>query len=245
MTLTRGPRQHGRPVSRRAVMRGSLFGGTLALAGTLAGCASSSPSSSRSRGAGSATSGASPDTGSSSASPDASGSVLLAYFSRPGENYYYGDRIDLEVGNTEVLAGMIAKRIKCDPYRIAADDPYSADYDATVARNKREQDTDARPAIAKPLPALDGYDIVLLASPIWGSRPPMIMSTFAESLDFENITVHPVTTHAMSGLGSAERDYAEVCRGATLARGLAVQGEEVKKSGAPLDQWLRTTDLAA
>jgi hypothetical protein len=28
--------------------------------------------------------------------------ILLAYFSRAGENYYNGDRIDLEVGNTEV-----------------------------------------------------------------------------------------------------------------------------------------------
>ena len=30
--------------------------------------------------------------------------ILLAYFSRAGENYYYGGRRDLEVGNTEVLA---------------------------------------------------------------------------------------------------------------------------------------------
>jgi hypothetical protein len=31
--------------------------------------------------------------------------VLVAYFSRAGENYYYGDRTWLEVGNTEVVAG--------------------------------------------------------------------------------------------------------------------------------------------
>ena len=31
--------------------------------------------------------------------------VLLAYFSRPGENYYYGGRIDLKIGNTEVSRG--------------------------------------------------------------------------------------------------------------------------------------------
>ena len=29
------------------------------------------------------------------------GSVLLAYFSRPGENWWNGGRRDLEVGNTE------------------------------------------------------------------------------------------------------------------------------------------------
>jgi hypothetical protein len=29
------------------------------------------------------------------------GRVLLAYFSRPGENYHYGRRTDLKVGDTE------------------------------------------------------------------------------------------------------------------------------------------------
>ena len=39
--------------------------------------------------------------------------TLLAYFSRAGENYYYGGRRDLEVGNTEVLARMINELIDC------------------------------------------------------------------------------------------------------------------------------------
>ena len=38
----------------------------------------------------------------------------------------------------------------------------------------------ARPAIATPLPSIDHYDTILLASPIWNVRAPMIMSTFAE-----------------------------------------------------------------
>ena len=48
--------------------------------------------------------------------------VLLAYFSRPGENHYFGDHTDLQVGNTEVLAGMICEQIPCDVYRIEAVD---------------------------------------------------------------------------------------------------------------------------
>jgi hypothetical protein len=65
--------------------------------------------------------------------------ILLAYFSRPGENYYYGGRRNLEVGNTEVLARMIAELIDCNVHRIEATDPYPASYDATVARNVQEQ----------------------------------------------------------------------------------------------------------
>jgi hypothetical protein len=92
--------------------------------------------------------------------------VLVAYFSRPGENYNNGGRIWLKVGNTEVVATMIADLVPCDVYRIEAAEAYADNYDDTVARNVREQNSDARPAIANPLPRLDQYDVVLLGSPI-------------------------------------------------------------------------------
>lgn len=49
--------------------------------------------------------------------------VLLAYFSRPGENYYSRGRRNLKVGNTEVVARMIAQRLGIDRYRVEAADP--------------------------------------------------------------------------------------------------------------------------
>jgi flavodoxin len=165
--------------------------------------------------------------------------VLLAYFSRAGENYYYGGRRNLEVGNTEVLARMISARLGCDVHRIEAVDRYPADYEETVQRNVREQRADVRPAIANPLPSIDQYDTVLLASPIWNVRAPMIMSTFTESHDFSGRTVFPVTTHAMSGLGTTEDDYAVSCQGARFGPGLAVRGERVRAAGTAVDSWLR------
>jgi hypothetical protein len=59
---------------------------------------------------------------------------------------------------------------------------------------------------------------VLLGNPIWNVRAPMIKSTLVESLDFTGKSIHPFTTHAMSGLGTTERDYAAACPGATLGR---------------------------
>lgn len=169
--------------------------------------------------------------------------VLLAYFSRAGENYYYGDRKDLDTGNTEVLAGMISKLIPCDVHRIEAADPYPQSYDDTVARNIREQSADARPAIANPLPAIDQYDTVLLASGIWNVRSPMIMTTFAESYNFTGKTIYPITTHAMSGLGNTMRDYAKSCPDAAIRPGLAVKGEEVQEAGPNLQSWLQSSGL--
>ncbi len=170
--------------------------------------------------------------------------ILLAYFSRPGENYWNGGRRNLKVGNTEVLARTIRARLGCDVHRILAADPYFADYEETVRRNVREQEADARPAIENPLRSIDAYDTILLASPIWNLRAPMIMSTFTESHDFSGKSVHPVTTYAMSGLGSTPDDYERSCRGARIATGLAVRGEEARSARADVDAWLRRTGLA-
>lgn len=169
--------------------------------------------------------------------------ILLAYFSRAGENYYYGGRTQLAIGNTQVLAGMISQRIGCDVYRIEPVDPYPDDYEETRARNLREQEADARPAIANPLTSLEPYDTVLLGSPIWNVRAPMIMSTFVEGLNLIGKTVIPFTTYAVSGLGTTVRDYTASCPGATIGEGLAVRGEEVRDAGAEVEAWLQRVNL--
>jgi hypothetical protein len=84
---------------------------------------------------------------------------------------------------------------------------------------------------------------VLLASPIWNVRAPMIMSTFAERYDFTGKTVFPVTTYAMSGLGTTPEDYAASCRAARIGKGLAVQGEKARSSERAVEAWLRRVGL--
>jgi flavodoxin len=217
-------------LSRRALLQTGLTG--LAAVG-LAGCDTPSPPT-RSE----------PSTVTASSTPGGR-RVLLAYFSRAGENYYNGGRRVLQVGNTHVIAEMIRDAIGCEVYRIDAADAYSDDYDATVKRNVREQDTDARPQIADPLPSLDGYATVILGSPIWNVRAPMIMSTFTEALDFTGTTVFPLTTYAMSGLGRTVEDYTASCRGATIGEGLAVRGEEATDGRPAVQAWLRRIGLLA
>ena len=176
-------------------------------------------------------------------SPSTAPQTLLAYFSRPGENYYRGGRRDLEVGNTEVVARQIAALVDCDVYRIEAAEEYSDSYDDTVGRNVREADADARPGIANPLKTIEQYDNILIGSPIWNVRTPMIMMTFAEGHDFTGKTVHPFVTYAVSGLGRAQSNYEDACRGAEVRAGLAVQGEEAADHEDDVRAWLREGSL--
>ena len=231
---------------RRALLRGVLLGAAGTASGALISACTDAPEATPSRAATPGTSPAGSVSAGALASSAAPGSrVLLAYFSRAGENYFNGGRRRLAVGNTEVVAGMISRLIGCDVHRIEAADPYPDDYDPTVARNVREQNADARPAIANPLGSIERYDTILLGSPIWNVRAPMLMTTFVEGLAFTGKNVHPLVTYAVSGLGSTERDYAASCRGATLGEGLAVRGEEVADAEPVVGAWLRRIGLLA
>lgn len=104
-------RHHGRisPPStfgRRAVLRCSLLTAALALNAALVACAGgggSDPTEGRSdadtEGRQSGDAGTSSSLESTRAA-DGRPRVLVAYLSRPGENYHYGGRIDLDVGHT-------------------------------------------------------------------------------------------------------------------------------------------------
>lgn len=181
----------------------------------------------------------SPAADPSTMAPVAGGNrVLLAYFSRPGENYYYGDRTMLDVGNTRIVTDMIADATDVDVYRIEPADPYPAEYDKTVVRNTGEKDADARPGIANALPDIAQYDIVLLGSPVWSSQAPMIMRTFVDGVDLTGMTIYPFVTFAVSGMSGVDSDYAQLCPDATIGEGLAVQGEEASVARPDVEAWL-------
>jgi flavodoxin len=223
-------------MNRRTLMKGSLtLGAGAVLSAQLASCGS--PPAPRPA--------TSPAVAPEASTAHAPSKVLLAYFSRAGENYYYGDRITLEVGNTEVVANIIASTLTVDVYRIKAAEPYPASYDATVERNVREQDDEARPAIADRLPVLESYDTVLLGSPIWNVRPPMIMRTFVDSVDLRGKTMLPFVTYAVSGMGNAIDDYTRLCPQARIGEGLAVRGEEAQGARTAVQDWLEKTGLLA
>ena len=169
--------------------------------------------------------------------------VLMAYFSRAGENYFNGGRTVLQVGNTAVVADMISSAVAVDVFRIEAADPYPDSYDATVERNVREQNAEARPAIAGSIPDVGGYDTVLLGSGIWNVQPPMIMRTFVESVDLSGKTIFPFVTYAVSGLGRTVDDYTRLCPRSTIGEGLAVRGEQAGDARADVEAWLRKIGL--
>ena len=144
----------------------------------------------------------------------------MLVFSRAGENYGVGT---VEVGNTMVLAQMIAEKIGADLFEIERATPYPEGYDACCDEALEEQRASARPELAV-LPDISGYETVYFGFPCWWGDLPMPVYTAIEALDWSGKTIAPFNTHAGSGESGMFVTLASKCEGATVTDGLTIAG---------------------
>lgn len=165
--------------------------------------------------------------------------TLVVFFSHTGENYGVGN---ISEGNTHIIAKMIAEATGGSLFEIVPKKEYPHDsYDEVVEIAKQEKAQKARPAIKGDVKVED-YDVIFIGYPNWWGDMPMPVYTFLEKHDWTGKVVVPFCTHEGSGLSSTEKYIAEACKGATVAKGLAVRGataqnnrEQARKS---VNSWI-------
>lgn len=166
--------------------------------------------------------------------------VLIAFFSRTGENYAVGN---IEKGNTHIIAEMIAKETGGTLFQIEAVKSYPNEYKACVDRAKAEKESKARPEIKGDID-VEGYDVIFLGYPNWWGDMPMAVYTFIEKHNWNGKTVVPFCTHEGSGLSSTERCLETACKGAMVGKGLAIKGTTAQNSRLQalktVQAWLKT-----
>ena len=171
--------------------------------------------------------------------------ILVAYFSRAGENYNVGY---IEKGNTHIMADMIAEAVGADTFEIKTVKPYPEDYKECTEAAKQELAEDARPALAGKVENWQDYDTVFLGYPIWWSYPPMAVYTFLESYDWNGKTVIPFCTSAGDVLTGKESDLPQYGKGMTMREGLGLEGKRVQENPdsakAEVMKWLKGLELA-
>ena len=163
---------------------------------------------------------------------------LVAFYSRADENYFGGAYRYISVGNTERLARMIAEAAGADLFKIQQAVPYAADYQTCIDQAKRDLQAKDRPELEELPDSIDQYDEIYLGYPNYWGDMPMAVYTFLESFDWSGKTVHPFCTHEGSGLSATERPLETACRGAKIAKGLAVQGSAVDRAQAAVEKWI-------
>lgn len=186
------------------------------------------------------------DTGFSDVAAElAGGRILIAYFSRAGENWEVGN---IEKGNTQIIAEMIAAQTSGELFHIQTAEPYPEDYMETVRQAQTEREAGARPELAANVENWNDYDTIFLGYPIWGGDMPMAVYTFIESHDWTGKTIVPFNTHGGSGQSGTVSSIRSTCTGATVHSGIAISGvtaqNDRESARSTVTAWLEEEGLA-
>ena len=166
--------------------------------------------------------------------------VLVAYFSRGGENYSVGN---ITKGNTQIIAEMIARETGGSMFQIEPLTPYPDNYDACVELARKELHDKARPEV-KGDAKVEDYDVIFVGYPNWCSDIPMPIYTFLEKHSWNGKSIAAFCTHEGSGIGSTANKLQKACKGATLLKSIAIYGhtaqnnpEEARRT---VSSWLKS-----
>lgn len=170
--------------------------------------------------------------------------ILVAYFSRAGEQYGVGV---VEEGNTSIIAHMIAEETGADLFEIKEVDPYPETHSEMLEVSRQEIEDNARPEIVDTVNNMDDYDTVFIGYPIWWADMPMIVYNFLESYDLSDKTIVPFCTHGGSGLSNTEQTIADITNG-NMMDGFAIAGttaqNERETARSEVVEWLREIGFA-
>lgn len=167
--------------------------------------------------------------------------ILIAYFSRAGENYEVGT---VEVGNTQKVAEIIADETGGNLFHIETVTPYPESYDKCVEVARKELQENARPELTEKVDNFDSYDIIFLGYPIWINDMPMAIYSFLDEYDFNGKTIYPFSTNEGSELAGTVETIKEQEPKADVKKGLAITGtiaqNDPEKTRELVTEWLDT-----
>lgn len=163
---------------------------------------------------------------------------LIVFYSRADENYVSGTLKNLEIGNTEIAAGIIKELTGGDLFKIEQQIPYSKGYNECIEQARNDQRKNARPELISYPDSISEYDVIYLGYPNYWSTMPMAVFTFLEHFDFSGKIIKPFCTHEGSGMGVSENDIKKLCPGAEVKKGLSIYGSRVENSKKEIEKWV-------
>ena len=170
--------------------------------------------------------------------------ILVAYFSRVGNEYGVGN---ITKGNTAIIADIIAEETGADLFEIKTVKSYPNDYKECTKVASQEKAVKARPEIIGKVDNFKDYDIVFIGYPIWYGDMPMAVYTFLESYDFSGKKIVPFCTHGGSGLSSTDQALTLACPNSEILNGFEIRGaiaqNQTAEAKTKVLSWIKSLSL--
>ncbi|WP_152981502.1 flavodoxin [Hymenobacter sp. AT01-02] len=136
--------------------------------------------------------------------------VLIVYLSR--------------TNNTKAVAGMIHQAVGGTLVALELEQPYPANYQATVQQVARENQTGYLPPLRTKIANLQQYDVVFVGFPTWGMQLPPPIKSFLKQVDLSGKTLVPFNTNAGYGVGSSFETVKALAPQSTILEGFSTRG---------------------
>ena len=162
---------------------------------------------------------------------------IIIFFSRADENYFDGEMRTIEKGNTEIIAEYIRDFIGADSFKVEPKNPYPASYMECI-REAKVRTKEHNAPIVEAIPDISDYEVIYVGSPIYWEGMPEELFTALKGHDYQNKIIRPFVTHEGSGLSNVPSQLEEICLGAKITSGLAIQGSQVKEAKAKVEEWI-------
>jgi len=161
--------------------------------------------------------------------------ILVAYFSRTGENSVGGKIEIIEKGYTEIVAEKIAAYTGGKLFKMEPKVAYPFKYDECVKRAKEE----AKVELSNYLDNLDEFDTVFVGFPNWWRSYPRIVASFLDRYSFVGKKVIPFCTNEEGAFGIGELELRGSVKGAIIKSGFACRGYDANSCDEALKAWLK------
>jgi formylglycine-generating enzyme len=125
-------------------------------------------------------------------------------------------------GNTRSIAHRIQETTGADIFELQLVKPYSTDYNTVLDQAQRDQNRQARPALANHVERMEQYDTVFHGYPNWWASIPMPIASFLQEYELAGKRILPFCSDGGGRFGQSLTAIAKLAPDATLTKGLSV-----------------------
>lgn len=143
-----------------------------------------------------------------------------------------------QTGTTKAVAEAIAEQTGADIASFDITDPYTGDFNETIARCMKEQQEGFKPELAELDVNIEDYDVIFLGYPIWfGTYAPPV-EALLQAKNFEGKTIVPFCTFGSGGLQASVANLKAALPGATVLDGYGVRTARVAAAPKEVGKFL-------